>query len=221
LKALTAEQLKQDNDVRAYIEKANEYLGELGFTEHGLRHANLVSHIAENVLLRLDRPRRAAELAAIAGYLHDIGNIVGRPNHAQNGALMAWDILRARGVSATEVAIIVSAIGNHEEDCGQAVNDVAAALILGDKSDVHRSRVQAASELDFDVHDKVNYAVRRSFLRVEPDATTITLELDVDTELSSIMDYFEIFLDRMVMCRRAAAFLRCNFELSINGVPLL
>lgn len=219
--SLTVEELREDEDVHTYIKQANRYLEVLGFTEHGLRHADLVSHIAHNVLLRLDYPRRSTELAAIAGYLHDVGNIVGRLHHAQNGALLAWDILRTYDVPAREVAVVTSAIGNHEEGCGQAVNAVAAALILADKSDVHRTRVQNTDQLSFDEHDRVNYAVRRSFLRVESAASTITLELEIDTELSPIMDYFEIFLDRMVMCRRAAAFLGCNFELSINNVPLL
>jgi hypothetical protein len=134
---------------------------------------------------------------------------------------MAWGILRAHAVPAKEVAVVTSAIGNHEEGCGQAVNAVAAALILADKSDVHRTRVQSPDQMSFDEHDRVNYAVHRSFLRVESAEKTITLELEIDTELSSIMDYFEIFLDRMVMCRRAAAFLGCNFELLINDVPLL
>ncbi len=208
-------------EVRVFVEKANEHLGAMGFTEHGERHASLVSTIARNILDRLGRPERERDLAAIAGYLHDIGNMAGRDHHGSVGATLATMILLKAGMDASEVATIAGAVGNHEEQVGQAVNNVAAALILADKSDVHRSRVRNRDIATFEIHDRVNYAVLRSFIRVDARARTVTLELEIDTEISPVMDYFEIFLARMVMCRRAAQFLGCHFKLEINGVKLL
>ncbi|HHY38254.1 MAG TPA: HD domain-containing protein [Clostridia bacterium] len=221
-KIITLRDVRKDTEVETYIRRGNEHLGECGFTEHGQRHADLVSSIARNILLRLGQKERDAELSAIAGYLHDIGNVVSRYIHGQTGAVMAWKILERLGMPADEIATVVSAIGNHDpEELGQPVNQVAAALILADKSDVHRSRVRVADPTRFDIHDRVNYAVTRSFVNVNGGNKTITLELSVDTDISPVMDYFEIFLARMIMCRRAAAFLGCQFELLINDTRLL
>ncbi|MGE5574079.1 MAG: HD domain-containing protein [Bacillota bacterium] len=219
--ALVLEDVKKVPEVGVFVEKANEHLGAMGFTEHGTRHASLVSTIARNILQRLGHPEREAELAAIAGYLHDIGNMAGRDHHGSVGATLATMILLKAGMDPSEVATVAGAIGNHEEEVGQAVNSVAAALILADKSDVHRSRVRNADPATFEIHDRVNYAVLRSFIRVNAQARTVTLELEIDTDISPVMDYFEIFLARMVMCRRAAQFLGCHFKLDINGAKLL
>ena len=219
---VTLETVKRDPEVQTYLRRGNDHLGCIGYTEHGLRHADLAANIARNVLSHLEHPEREAELAAIAGYLHDIGNVVSRYGHGQTGAIIAMGILSRLGMSPGEIASVVSAIGNHDpEELGASVNNVAAALILADKSDVHRSRVRNCDRSSFDIHDRVNYAVERSFLRVDGKKKTITLEITVDTSISPVMDYFEIFLTRMLMCRRAASYLECNFELSINDVRLL
>lgn len=219
---VTPEQVKNHPHVQHYIHAANRHLKLLGFTEHGERHVNLVSNIASNVLRRLDFPARHVELAAIAGLLHDIGNVVNRDTHGQVGALMAKDILLELGMDMGEVALIMGAIGNHEEARGHATSPVAAALILADKADVHRSRVQDLTQnLDFDIHDRVNYAVTTSFLRVEPEEHHITLELAIDTNIASVMDYFEISLARMVMCRSSSEFLGCEFRLDVNDQHLM
>ncbi|HET9016626.1 MAG TPA: HD domain-containing protein [Thermomicrobiaceae bacterium] len=221
---VTVEALAADPEVTAYIEAANANLGVLGFTEHGARHANLVARIARNVLRRLDYDLHLQELAAIAGYLHDTGNVISRYDHALSGALIAQQTLRRYGVAPADVALVMGAIGSHGDDAqrlGEAVSPVSAALILADKSDVHRSRVRNVDAATFDAHDRVNYASESSFLRVEPDERSISLELTIDTHISSVMDYFEIFLPRMLMCRRAAEFLGCRFHIDINGVELL
>jgi metal-dependent HD superfamily phosphatase/phosphodiesterase len=207
--------------VRTFISLADRYLGEIGYTEHGFRHAGLVSKISYNVMHRLGYDDRMAELAGIAGFLHDMGNFVNRANHSQTGAVIIYDILRELGMSYSEVGIVMAAIGNHEEEFGNPVNAAGAALIVADKSDVHRSRVRVKDPTLFDIHDRVNHAVEHSFLRVDADARTLTLELTIDTELAGVMDYFEIFLSRMMMCRRAADFLDCNFKIDINGTKLL
>ena len=218
---LTLDDIKRDPEVEAYIAKADEYTGAIGYTEHGARHANLVASIGGNVLRRLARPERSIHLAAIAGYLHDIGNVVGRVNHEHTGALLASRILCRLGMDPIEMAIVMGAVGNHEEQTGDPVSDVGAAVIVSDKSDVHRTRVRNPDPTTFDIHDRVNHAVEHSFLRVDETARTITLELAIDTRLSQVMEYFEIFLPRMVMCRRAAKLLGCEFKLMINGTKLL
>jgi metal-dependent HD superfamily phosphatase/phosphodiesterase len=207
--------------VETYLKYGHEHLGEMGFTEHGFRHATLVSTIAHQIMQRLDYSEREAELAAVAGYLHDIGNVVSRKDHGGTAAIMAMQLLEQLGMPYEEIAVIAGAIGNHEEEYGVAVNPIAAALILADKSDVHRSRVRNRDLATFDIHDRVNYAVTHSFVRVESKPRQITLELTIDTSVSSIMDYFEIFLTRMVMCRRAAALLQADFAIVINGTKLL
>ena len=207
--------------VQTFIALADRYLGEIGYTEHGFRHATLVGKIAFNVLHRLAYDERICELGAIAGYLHDMGNFVSRTMHSQTGSLITYDILKELGMTYKEIGIVLGAIGNHEEEFGNPVNPVGAALIVADKSDVHRSRVRVKDPTLFDIHDRVNYAVERSFLRVDSGARTLTLELTIDTELAGVMEYFEIFLSRMVMCRRAAEHLECEFKIDINGTKLL
>jgi uncharacterized protein len=218
---VTLADVRHDHEVQVFVRKANENLGVLGYTEHGPRHCGLVADIAANVLLRLGIPPRTAELAAIAGYLHDIGNGINRRDHGIGAALLSRHILERLGMAPDEYAEVMCAIGNHEEHYGQAVSPLAAAVILGDKSDVHRSRVRVLDPDTDDIHDRVNMATTRSFLRVSSDPHAITLELEIDTEIIQVMQYFEIFLDRMVMCRRAAEFLGCRFGIVINGTRLL
>jgi len=222
VKLITLEDIRANREVEAYIDGGNVHLGALGYTDHGFRHAGLVASIAKNILERLGYPERERELAAIAGYLHDIGNVVSRFYHAQVGAALAEGILRRMGMDPREVAVVMGAIGSHDpEDTCNAVSNVSAALILADKSDVHRSRVRNPDIHNFDVHDRVNFAASRSFLRVDLEQKIISLELTVDTKISPVMEYFEIFLTRMLACKRAAEFLGCTFELDINHVRLL
>lgn len=218
---LTLNTIKKDPLVIAFIQKADEHLGAMGFTEHGFRHASLVSNISQNILLRLGYPEHQGELAAIAGYLHDIGNIVNRKDHGRTGAVIVLDFLLKRGMDPLEAASIVGTIGNHEEESGESVNNIAAAVILADKSDVHRSRVRNSDFATFDIHDRVNYAAVHSFLNVNDEKKTITLELTIEDTICPVMEYFEIFLVRMLMCRRAAAFLKCNFKIEMNGTKIL
>ena len=221
---LTFEDIEQDEEIRAMIAAADHNLGVLGYTEHGFRHVGLVSKIARGVMMRLGHDERAQELAAIAGFTHDIGNVVSRHGHASTGAVIAHQILTARGMKPEDVIVVMSAIGSHGDDAGklgEPVHPVSAALILADKSDVHRSRVRVPDPVDFDDHDQMNYATTSSFLRVNAEAKTITLELEIDTELASVMKYFELFLPRMQMCRRAANILDQTFRITINNVAVL
>ncbi|MGH2826702.1 MAG: phosphohydrolase [Actinomycetota bacterium] len=218
---ITIDQVSTHEGVQTFISLADRYLGEIGYTEHGFRHAGLVSKISYNVLHRLGYEQRISELGAIAGYLHDMGNFVCRSMHSQTGSVITYDILKDIGMSYKEIGIILGAIGNHEEEFGNPVNPVGAALIVADKSDVHRSRVRIKDPQLFDIHDRVNNAVERSFLRVDDGARTLTLELGIDTELAGVMEYFEIFLSRMIMCKRAAEHLECEFKIDINGTKLL
>jgi metal-dependent HD superfamily phosphatase/phosphodiesterase len=212
--------LQDDEVVSAFIKLSDQFLATQGFTEHGFRHANLVGRIAHNVLHHLGAEEELCELAAIGGYLHDVGNVVTRSNHGLSGAWIAYDALRRLEVDPYRIGLVLSAIGNHEEQYGSAIGPVGAAVILADKADVHRSRVREYVDPSRDIHDRVNDAVTYSFLRVDADASTITLELEIDTERSTVTEYFEIFLDRMVMCRRAARTLGCEFHISANGVGL-
>lgn len=218
---VTLREVRAHPRVKALIRAANEHLAAQGYTEHGFRHAELVARVGYNVMTHLGRPRREAELAEIAGYLHDVGNAICRRGHGPVGALLASRILEELGMEPDEVAAVAGAVGNHEEEGGYPVNAVCAALILADKTDVHRSRVQNPDPARFDVHDRVNYAAQRSFLRIDGDAKVAVLELTIDTDICSTMEYFEIFLGRMLMCRRAAEFLGLRFQLSINGATLL
>jgi metal-dependent HD superfamily phosphatase/phosphodiesterase len=218
---ITIEEVKKNFIVSVFVRSANEYLGTLGYTEHGVRHVGLVASIAENVLLYLDYPKRIQELAGIAGYIHDIGNVVNRRDHGQSAALLVMKLLRDMEMTPEEIALIISAIGNHEEQSGDPVNPIAAALILADKSDVHKTRVRNRDISKYDIHDRVNFAVERSFLKVIKENKIISLQLTIDTQISKVMEYFEIFMSRMLMCRRAATFLNCTFELIINERKLL
>jgi uncharacterized protein len=212
--------LQQDEVVSAFIQLSDQFVGAIGFTEHGFRHANLVGRIAHNVLRHLGAEAELCELAAIGGYLHDIGNVVARSNHGLSGAWIAYDALRRLEVDPYRIGLVLSAIGNHEEQHGSAIGPVGAAIILADKADVHRSRVRKGVDPSLDIHDRVNDAVTHSFLRVDSALSTITLELELDTERSTVLEYFEIFLDRMIMCRRAARTLGCSFRITANGTPL-
>ena len=214
-------QVKSHPAVKTFIRLADDYLGELGYTEHGFRHAKIVARDARKLLKGLGYEKREPERAAIAGYLHDMGNFISRAGHPQSGAAISFQILGELGMPYKEIGIVLGAVGNHEEGIGQPVSPEGAALILADKADVHRSRVRNKDPETFDIHDRVNYAAEQSFLRVDSDARTITLELTIDTEISHVMEYFEIFLGRMVMCRRAAETLDCRFRLNINGAQLL
>jgi uncharacterized protein len=213
--------VKQHERTSTFLECADEFLGSQGFTEHGYRHANLVGHIAFNVLTHLGHEPRHAELGAVAGYLHDVGNVVSRAYHGQTSAMLAFDLLKELEVPAADMALVMSAVGNHEEQYGVAVSPISAAVILADKSDVHRSRVRKDASIEMDIHDRVNYAVEASFLRVDTEARTLTLELSIDTAISQVLEYFEIFLERMIMCRRAARTLGCAFRITVNDVPVL
>ncbi|MBR5817835.1 MAG: HD domain-containing protein [Clostridia bacterium] len=210
------EDVKNDKAVRAYIKSADESLRALGFTEHSFAHVGKVADVAGNILFSLGHSERAIELARIAGLLHDIGNVVNRVKHSQSGALMAFRILDRMGMEPEEIAEVVTAIGNHDEGEGVPVSDIAAALILADKSDVRRSRVRQTGALP-DIHDRVNSSVDSASLLINKAEGTATLVLTIDTEISSVMEYFEIFLGRMVMCRKAAERLGLKFAIEING----
>ena len=213
---VTIKQVRRDAEVIAFVRQANQTLYALGYTEHGQRHVGLVGNIAENILERLGYEQRVCELANVAGYLHDIGNVIHRENHAMSGSIMAWRLLSQMGMTPEECALVMNAIGNHEEERGLASTPIAAAVIIADKADVHRSRVQNPKMEDFDIHDRVNYAATRSFVRVKPEACIIALELEIDTHFAHVIEYFEIFLDRMTMVRQAVEFLGCSFQLIIN-----
>ncbi len=218
---ITFEEIKRNEAVRTYITEADKTLQSLGFTEHSFAHVVKVAETAGYILETLGHDERTVELAKIAGYLHDIGNLVNRIEHSQSGAVMAFRILDNLGMPARDIARIVSAIGNHDEGTGQPVNDISAALILADKSDVRRSRVRNADKTTFDIHDRVNYSVKKSSLKIKEDDRVIKLKLSVDTEYGSIMDYFEIFMGRMLLCRKAAEKLGLSFKLEINDQQLI
>ena len=218
---LTFEDVKNNAAIRTYIQRADESLSALGFTEHSFAHVTMVAENAAYILETLGYPARTVELARIAGFLHDIGNLVNRIDHSQSGAVMAFRILDNLDCDPAEIATIVTAIGNHDEGTGQPVNAVAAALILADKSDVRRSRVRNRDKTTFDIHDRVNYSVKKSDLKINGEHTLIKLELSVDTEYGSIMDYFEIFMQRMILCRKAAEKLGLQFKLAINDQQLI
>ena len=218
---LTYEQVTTSEAIKTYITRADESLVALGFTEHSFAHVMHVAKTAGYILETLGFDARTVELAKIAGYLHDIGNLVNRKDHSQSGAVMAWSILNDMGCDPAEIATIVTAIGNHDEGTGVPVNPVAAALILADKADVRRSRVRNTDISKFDIHDRVNYSVEKSLLKINEEKTIVKLKLSVDTQYGSVMDYFEIFMARMILCRKAAEMLNLSFKLIINEQQLI
>ena len=218
---LTFEQVQNNPAIRTYIQRADESLTALGFTEHSFAHVGMVARNAAYILETLGYPQRTVEVAKIAAFLHDIGNLVNRVDHSQSGAVMAFRILDNLDCDPEEIATIVTAIGNHDEGTGLPVNAVAAALILADKSDVRRSRVRNQDQTTFDIHDRVNYSVKRSQLKINEEHTLIKLKLFVDTKYGSVMDYFEIFMQRMILCRKAAEKLGLQFMLMINEQQLI
>lgn len=213
---LTYEEITKSEAIKTYIIRADESLGALGYTEHSFAHVMHVAETAGYILETMGYDQRTIELAKIAGYLHDIGNLVNRKDHSQSGAVMAWSILNDMGCDPAEVATIVTAIGNHDEGTGVPVNAVAAAMILADKADVRRSRVRNKDISTFDIHDRVNYSVKKSQLKINEDRTIVKLKLSIDTKYGSVMDYFEIFMQRMLLCRKAAEKLGLQFKLIIN-----
>ena len=215
------EKIRQSEAIKVYIQRADESLAALGFTEHSFAHVTRVAETVRYILETLGYSEHDVEMGMIAAYLHDIGNLINRSEHAQSGAIMAFRILDEMGMPAEDVATIVTAIGNHDEGTGVPVNDIAAALILADKSDVRRSRVRNQDQQTFDIHDRVNYSVEKSILKINQEHSLIKLKLSVDTHYSSVMDYFEIFLQRMIMCRKAAEKLGMTFKLMINEQSLI
>ncbi len=218
---ITPEDIFSNKEIHSYIECGNDCLGAIGFTEHGFAHAKRSSNYARDILASLGFPERTCELAAIAGYMHDIGNTINRADHAHSGALMAFSLLNKLNMPPDEIALICSAIGHHDEKTAYPVNPLAAALILSDKSDVRRTRVRKDAVLDKDIHDRVNYAVENTKLELNAQEKTCTFYITIATEICPVMEYFEIFLERMVLCRKAAQTLGLQFELMINNTRLL
>lgn len=218
---LSYENLKNDSEIISYVKAANDVLGAIGYTEHGLAHAVKTGTDASRILETLGYSERECELAKIAGLLHDTGNAINRTDHAQSGAFLAFELLRARNFPVEEVIAVTTAIGHHDEKTAAPVTPIAAALILADKSDVRTTRVRNRSTVYTDIHDRVNYAVFGSKIEVKKDEKLIVLALSIDTLICPVMEYFEIFLDRMVLCKKSAAFLGCDFELIINDTRLL
>lgn len=218
---VTYEQIKANEDIRTYIKKADESLTALGYTEHSFAHVTKVAEVAGYILKETGHTEHETELAKIAGFMHDIGNLINRSEHSQSGAAMAFRILDKINMSAEDIATVVTAIGNHDEGTGVPVDDVSAALILADKTDVRRSRVRNVKEIEFDIHDRVNYSVKKSLLKINDDHTIVKLKLSVDTQFGSVMDYFEIFMARMILCRKAAEKLGLQFKLIINEQQLI
>jgi hypothetical protein len=218
---MTYEEIKNNKAINTYIQQADASLAALGYTEHSFAHVGLVAEKVGYILETLGFPERTVELGKIAGYMHDIGNLVNRVDHSQSGAVMAFRLLDNMGFEPDEISVIVSAIGNHDEGTGVPVSPVAAALILADKSDVRRNRVRNQDISSFDIHDRVNYSVTKSELKINEAHTLIKLKLAVDTRYGSVMDYFEIFLQRMILCRKAAELLGLQFKLMINEQQLI
>ena len=218
---ITYDMVRQSEEIRTYITQADQSLSALGFTEHSFAHVTRCAHLAAHILSELGYSQQEQELSRIAAFMHDIGNVVNRQDHAETGAVMAFRILDKMGMPPADVAAVITAIGHHDDPTAFPVNPVAAALILADKTDVRRSRVRNKDHKSFDIHDRVNYAAERSELTLDPERRTITLSLSINTEFCAVMDYFEIFLERMLLCRRAAEYLKLTFKLDINGLTLL
>ena len=218
---ITLKDMKENKELDALIRGAQKQLNAIGYTEHGHRHISIVSKRAGDILEKLGYPERTVELTRIAGYMHDIGNCVNRVDHAHTGAILAYNILKEMGMPIEEITEIMMAIGNHDENTGTAVSDISAALILADKSDVHRDRVVNKNLSTFDIHDRVNYAVTNADLIMDEKERKVTLNLTIDTKISPVLDYFEIFMQRTMMCKYAAKYLKIWFELIINDTKLL
>lgn len=213
-------QIRTNEEINLLIEQGNATLNELGYTEHSRKHAAKVAETAGKILKDLGYGKHKIELAKIAGYMHDIGNAINRHDHAHSGAILAYQILKDTELPLKDILVVSTAIGHHDEDTGTAVDPVSAALILADKTDVRRNRVQNRNKATFDIHDRVNYAALSSKLIVEKEKRIIQMELELDDSICTVMDYFEIFLKRMIMCRRAAERLNCKFKLMANGSKL-
>ncbi|MBI2251149.1 MAG: HD domain-containing protein [Armatimonadetes bacterium] len=221
-KLFILDEIKENPLINTYLKQADDVMSAMGYTEHGLRHANLTANIAKNILEYWMCEPKEIELAGIAAYLHDIGNCISRTNHSQIGALLAFNLLNELKIEPLNITQIIGAIGNHEEtEFGEPISLISASVILADKTDVHRSRLPNPDKANFDIHDRVNYSTLNSFLRVNKKEKIITLELTIDTSIGSIMEYFEIFLERMKICRRAANFMGANFKLEINQNKIL
>lgn len=217
MEKISYDMIRKSAEVNCYIEKGNQILGVMGFTEHSGKHAAKVAEMAGRILTELGYDEKTVELAKIAGYMHDLGNSINRKDHAHTGALMAFQLLKEMGAEPEDISVIIGAIGQHDESSGTAVDPISAALILADKTDVRRNRVRNQVKETFDKHDQVNYAAKSSRLSIDMVKKTITLDIELDEEMCSMMDYFEIFLQRMLMCRRAAEMLGLRFRLVANG----
>ena len=218
---MTYQEIKNNQEVRALLEKGNQNLGVLGFTDHSEAHCALVAERAAYILRKLGYSEREEELARIAGFMHDIGNAVGRTHHAELGALLANDILKQTDMPLADRIDVIAAIGHHDESTGGARDPISAALVLADKTDVRRNRVRTQDKAKFDIHDRVNYAVTGSSLKVSDEKDAISLNLQVDDSICTMYEYFDIFLNRMLMCRAAAEMLGCKFRLTVNGGKVL
>ena len=218
---VTYKYIKQNPDIMEYIRRADKALEAQGYTEHSFAHVEKVAATSSMILTSLGYNERTVELVKIASIMHDIGNVINRVDHAQSGAVMAFRLLDNLSMPADEICSVISAIGNHDEGTGQPLDPISAALIIGDKTDVRRSRVRNTDLLTFDIHDRVNYAVERSAVSISDDNKSIILELTIDTDISSVMEYFEIFMHRMLLCRRASDYLGLQFEMIINGSKIL
>ena len=218
---VTYKYIKQNPDIMEHITRADKALEAQGFTEHSFAHVEKVAQNASMLLTELGYDERTVELAKIAGIMHDIGNVISRIDHAQSGAVMAFRLLDNLSMPANEICSIISAIGNHDESVGQPLDPISAALIIADKTDVRRSRVRNTELLSFDIHDRVNYAVEKSDIRLDENKTSLILELQIDTEISSVLEYFEIFLQRMLLCKKASQFLGLRFRMIVNGTDVL
>lgn len=218
---ITFTDIKNSEEIRTYIKQADASLEVLGYTEHSFAHVTKCAEVAGNLLTDLGYSDQEVELAKIAAYMHDIGNVVNRADHAQTGAVMAFRILDKMGMEPEDTAAIITAIGHHDEKTAFPVNAIAAAVIIADKTDVRRSRVRNKATIYTDIHDRVNYAVEKAELRLNKEVKTLTLHLTIDTRISAVMDYFEIFMDRMLLCRKAASFFGLTFKLNMNGSALL
>ncbi len=218
---VTLDAIRESKVIQALIENGDEHLGAIGYTDHGFSHVGLVASLSRRILMDLGYDIHLAELAGISGYMHDLGNVINRVGHSQSGAMMSFSILRRMGMEPEDISIVVSAIGNHDEGSGHPINAVSAALILADKSHVHRNRVRNRDYATYDIHDRVNFAVQQSLLKVDGKNRSVTMDLRIDTDICPVMEYFEIFLSRMLLCTRAANFLNCRFGLLINDTQLL